>query len=114
MRKEFLQRPYVLGAHLARGVAALSDGLRLAVEPYLLMGDPASSGSSSSRARCSSTRGNARVGAVISTPLRFWEYLTAKLRLLVLVHWWWPYAVRCRQAGFDCRRWWSRRCWGRC
>ena len=63
----------------------LSGSLRPAVEPYILLGDTCIIGFFFVAGTVFFEKQERTLGAVISTPLRFWEYLTAKLTLLVLI-----------------------------
>jgi fluoroquinolone transport system permease protein len=69
VRQRFLHAAVFSGLIWLAVLLPLSRGLRPVAEPYILLGD----------------KQERTLGAVISTPLRFWEYLAAKLALLVLI-----------------------------
>ena len=74
-------------------------GLRPVAEPYVLLGDTCIIGFFFIAGTVFFEKQERTLGAVISTPLRFWEYLSAKLAVLVL-----DFTVR-RSCGADDRAW---------
>ena len=75
----------LLGAHLAGRPAAVVALLAARAEPYVLLGDTCIIGFFFIAGTVFFEKQERTLGAVISTPLRFWEYLWAKLAVLVLV-----------------------------
>jgi fluoroquinolone transport system permease protein len=63
----------------------MSRGLRLVAEPYILLGDTCIIGFFFIAGTVFFEKQERTLGALISTPLRFWEYLAAKLAVLLLV-----------------------------
>jgi fluoroquinolone transport system permease protein len=63
----------------------VSSSLRPVAEPYILLGDTCIIGFFFVAGTVFFEKQERTLGAVISTPLRFWEYLAAKLILLVLI-----------------------------
>ena len=63
----------------------MSRSLRPVAEPYILLGDTCIIGFFFVAGTVFFEKQERTLGAVISTPLRFWEYLAAKLTLLVLI-----------------------------
>ena len=59
--------------------------LRPVAEPYILVGDLAIIGFFFVGGTAFFEKQERTLGAVISTPLRFWEYLAAKLTVLLLI-----------------------------
>jgi fluoroquinolone transport system permease protein len=59
--------------------------LRPVAEPYVLVGDIAIIGFFFIGASVFFEKQERTIGAIVSTPLRFWEYLAAKLSVLVLI-----------------------------
>ena len=59
--------------------------MRPVAEPYVLLGDTCIIGFFFIAGTVFFEKQERTLGAVISTPLRFWEYLSAKLALLVLI-----------------------------
>ena len=63
----------------------MSRSLRPVAEPYILLGDTCIIGFFFVAGTVFFEKQERTLSAVISTPLRFWEYLAAKLTLLVLI-----------------------------
>ena len=63
----------------------MPHGLRPVVEPYVLLGDISIIGFFFIAGTVFFEKQERTLGAVICTPLRFWEYLSAKLTLLMLI-----------------------------
>jgi fluoroquinolone transport system permease protein len=63
----------------------MSRGLRPVAEPYILLGDIAIIGFFFIGGSVFFEKQERTLGAVISTPLRFWEYLAAKLTALLAI-----------------------------
>ena len=85
--------------------------LRPVAEPYVLLGDTCIIGFFFVAGTVFFEKQERTLGAIISTPLRFWEYLAAKLTLLVLISLFVAMVVPTIADGFGYRplcRWWSR------
>jgi fluoroquinolone transport system permease protein len=85
VRQRFLHAAVFSGFIWLAVLLPLSRGLRPAVEPYILLGDTCIIEFFFVAGTVFFEKQVRTLGAVISTPLRFWEYLTAKLTLLVLI-----------------------------
>lgn len=85
VRQRFLHAAVFSGLIWLAVLLPLSRGLRPTVEPYILLGDTCIIGFFFVAGTVFFEKQERTLGAVISTPLRFWEYLTAKLTLLVLI-----------------------------
>lgn len=84
-RQKFLYAAIFSGLIWLAVLLPMSHGLRLAAEPYILLGDTAIIGFFFIGGSVFFEKQERILSAVISTPLRFWEYLTAKLTVLVLL-----------------------------
>jgi fluoroquinolone transport system permease protein len=85
VRQRFLHAAVFSGLIWLAVLLPLSRGLRPVAEPYILLGDTCIIGFFFVAGTVFFEKQERTLGAVISTPLRFWEYLTAKLTLLVLI-----------------------------
>jgi fluoroquinolone transport system permease protein len=85
VRQRFLHAALFSGLIWLAVLLPLARSLRPAVEPYILLGDTCIIGFFFVAGTVFFEKQERTLGAVISTPLRFWEYLTAKLTLLVLI-----------------------------
>ena len=81
----------------------MPHGLRPAAEPYILLGDVSIIGFFFIAGTVFFEKQERTLGAVISTPLRFWEYLTAKLIPLALISLLVALTVATTAHGFDYR-----------
>jgi len=85
VRQRFLHAAVFSGLIWLAVLLPLSRGLRPVAEPYILLGDTCIIGFFFVAGAVFFEKQERTLGAVISTPLRFWEYLTAKLAPLVLI-----------------------------
>jgi fluoroquinolone transport system permease protein len=85
VRQKFLHAAIFSGLIWLAVLLPLSHGLRRVVEPYVLLGDTCIIGFFFIAGTVFFEKQERTLGAVICTPLRFWEYLYAKLTLLVLI-----------------------------
>ena len=85
VRQRFLHAAIFSGLIWLAVLLPLSHGLRPVAEPYILLGDTCIIGFFFVAGTVFFEKQERTLGAVISTPLRFWEYLAAKLTLLVLI-----------------------------
>jgi fluoroquinolone transport system permease protein len=79
--------------------------LRPIAEPYILLGDTCIIGFFFIAGTVFFEKQERTLGAVVSTPLRFWEYLAAKLSLLVLISLLVAFIVPTISSGFGYRPW---------
>jgi fluoroquinolone transport system permease protein len=85
IRQKFLHAAIFSGLIWLAVLLPMSHGLRPVAEPYILLGDIAIIGFFFIGGSVFFEKQERALGAVISTPLRFWEYLTAKLTVLVMI-----------------------------
>jgi fluoroquinolone transport system permease protein len=85
VRQRFLHAAVFSGLIWLAVLLPLSRSLRPVAEPYILLGDTCIIGFFFVAGTVFFENQERTLGAVISTPLRFWEYLAAKLTLLVLI-----------------------------
>ncbi len=85
VRQRFLHAAVFSGLIWLAVLLPLSRDLRPVAEPYILLGDTCIIGFFFVAGTVFFEKQERTLSAVISTPLRFWEYLTAKLALLVAV-----------------------------
>jgi fluoroquinolone transport system permease protein len=85
VRQRFLHAAVFSGLIWLAVLLPMPRGLRPAAEPYVLLGDVSIIGFFFVAGTVFFEKQERTLGAVISTPLRFWEYLTAKLIPLVLI-----------------------------
>lgn len=81
-RQKFLHAGVFSGLIWLAVLLPMPPGLRPVAEPYVLVGDIAIIGFFFVGASVFFEKQERTLGAVISTPLRFWEYVTAKLLVL--------------------------------
>lgn len=81
-RQKFLHAGVFSGLIWLAVLLPMPPGLRPVAEPYVLAGDIAIIGFFFVGASVFFEKQERTLGAVISTPLRFWEYVTAKLLVL--------------------------------
>ena len=84
-RQKFLHAGVFSGIVWLAVLLPMPHDLRPVVEPYVLAGDIAIIGFFFIGAAVFFEKQERTLGAVISTPLRFWEYLAAKLLVLVSI-----------------------------
>lgn len=84
-RQGFLYAAIFSGLIWLSVLLPMSRSLRPAAEPYILLGDTCIIGFFFIAGTVFFEKQERTLGAVISTPLRFWEYLSAKLTLLVTI-----------------------------
>jgi fluoroquinolone transport system permease protein len=85
VRQKFLHAGIFSGLIWLAVLLPMPHHLRPVAEPYVLVGDIAIIGFFFIGGAVFFEKQERTIGAIISTPLRFWEYLTAKLTLLVLI-----------------------------
>ena len=85
IRQRFLHAAVFSGLIWLAVLLPMPHGLRPVAEPYILLGDVSIIGFFFIAGTVFFEKQERTLGAVISTPLRFWEYLTAKLIPLVLI-----------------------------
>ena len=85
VRQKFLHAGVFSGLIWLAVLLPMPDSLRPVAEPYVLVGDIAIIGFMFIGATVFFEKQERTIGAIVSTPLRFWEYLAAKLTVLVLI-----------------------------
>lgn len=85
VRQKFLHAAVFSGLIWLAVLLPMPAGLRPVAEPYVLVGDISIIGFFFIAGTVFFEKQERTLGAVISTPLRFWEYLSAKLVLLVSI-----------------------------
>ncbi|MGH3557352.1 MAG: fluoroquinolone transporter permease [Mycobacterium sp.] len=85
VRQKFLHAAVFSGLIWLAVLLPMPASLRPVAEPYVLLGDISIIGFFFIAGTVFFEKQERTLGAVISTPLRFWEYLVAKLTLLVLI-----------------------------
>jgi fluoroquinolone transport system permease protein len=103
VRQRFLHAAVFSGLIWLAVLLPMPHGLRPAAEPYILLGDVSIIGFFFIAGTVFFEKQERTLGAVISTPLRFWEYLTAKLIPLVIVSLLVAVTVATIAHGFDYR-----------
>ncbi len=83
VRQKFLHAAIFSGLIWLAVLLPMPGSLRPVAEPYVLLGDISIIGFFFIAGTVFFEKQERTLGAVISTPLRFWEYLSAKLTLLV-------------------------------
>jgi fluoroquinolone transport system permease protein len=84
-RQRFLHAAIFSGLIWLAVLLPMPGTLRRVAEPYMLLGDTCIIGFFFIAGTMFFEKQERTISAVLSTPLRFWEYLTAKLILLVLI-----------------------------
>lgn len=84
-RQRFLHAAIFSGLIWLAVLLPMPAHLRMVAEPYVLIGDISIIGFFFVAGSVFFEKQERTLGAVISTPLRFWEYLVAKLAVLVLL-----------------------------
>jgi fluoroquinolone transport system permease protein len=85
VRQKFLHAGVFSGLIWLAVLLPMPHSLRPVAEPYVLVGDISIIGFFFIGAIVFFEKQERTVGAIVSTPLRFWEYLAAKLTVLVLI-----------------------------
>jgi fluoroquinolone transport system permease protein len=85
VRQRFLHAAVFSGLIWLAVLLPMSRSLRPVVEPYVLLGDISIIGFFFIAGTVFFEKQERTLGAVISTPLRFWQYLAAKLIILLLI-----------------------------
>lgn len=85
VRQKFLHAGIFSGLMWLAVLLPMPANLRPVAEPYVLVGDIAIIGYLFIGALVFFEKQERTIGAIVSTPLRFWEYLAAKLTVLVLI-----------------------------
>jgi fluoroquinolone transport system permease protein len=85
VRQKFLHAAVFSGLIWLAVLLPLPRSLRSVAEPYILLGDTCIIGFFFIAGTVFFEKQERSLGAVISTPLRFWEYLAAKLAVLLLL-----------------------------
>ncbi len=85
VRQKFLHAALFSGLIWLAVLLPMPRSLRPVAEPYVLVGDISIIGFFFIGGTVFFEKQERTIGAIISTPLRFWEYLAAKLTLLVLI-----------------------------
>jgi fluoroquinolone transport system permease protein len=85
VRQKFLHAGVFSGLIWLAVLLPMPAGLRLVAEPYVLVGDISIIGFFFIGGVVFFERQERTIGAILTTPLRFWEYLVAKLAVLVLI-----------------------------
>ncbi len=102
-RQGFLYAAIFSGVIWLSVLLPMSPGLRSVVEPYILLGDTCIIGFFFIAGTVFFEKQERTLGAVVCTPLRFSEYLAAKLALLVVVSLVVAVAVSSISHGFEYR-----------
>ena len=84
-RQKFLHAAVFSGLIWLAVLLPMPHSLRPVAEPYILLGDIAIIGFFFIGGIVFFEKQERTLGAVISTPLRFWEYLAAKLTVLLVI-----------------------------
>ncbi|BBX95252.1 fluoroquinolone export ABC transporter permease subunit [Mycobacterium lacus] len=85
VRQRFLHAAVFSGLIWLAVLLPMPARLRPVAEPYVLLGDITIIGFFFVGGTVFFEKQERTIGAIVCTPLRFWEYLTAKLALLVLI-----------------------------
>jgi fluoroquinolone transport system permease protein len=85
VRQKFLHAAIFSGLIWLAVLLPMPASLRPMAEPYVLVGDIAIIGFFFVGGTVFFEKQERTIGAILSTPLRFWEYLAAKLTVLVLI-----------------------------
>ncbi len=100
-RQKFLHAGIFSGLIWLAVLIPMPRALRAVAEPYVLVGDIAIIGFFFIGGAVFFEKQERTLGAVISTPLRFWEYLAAKLSVLVSISMFVAVTVTTIADGFD-------------
>ena len=101
VRQKFVYAAIFSGVMWLAVLLPMPHSLRQVVEPYVLIGDVAIIGFFFIGGVVFFEKQERTLGAVISTPLRFWEYLTAKLFVLLSISLFVAVLVVTLAHGFD-------------
>ncbi|KUH99231.1 ABC transporter permease [Mycobacterium sp. IS-3022] len=99
-RQKFLHAGVFSGLMWLAVLLPMPRSLRPVAEPYVLFGDISIIGFFFIGGIVFFEKQERTIGAIVSTPLRFWEYLTAKLLVLVFVSLFVAVAVATISSGF--------------
>lgn len=102
-RQKFLHAAVFSGLMWLAVLLPMPARLRPVAEPYVLAGDVALIGFFFIGGVVFFEKQERTVGAIVSTPLRFWEYLTAKITVLLAVSLFVAVVVATSALGFDYR-----------
>ncbi len=102
-RQRFLYAAIFSGLIWLSVLLPMPRTLRPIAEPYILLGDTCIIGFFFVAGTVFFEKQERTLGAVVSTPLRFWEYLAAKLTLLVLISLLVAFIVPTISSGFGYR-----------
>ena len=100
-RQKFLHAGIFSGLIWLAVLLPMPHSLRPVAEPYVLVGDIAIIGFFFVGATVFFEKQERTIGAIISTPLRFWEYLAAKLTVLLAISLFVGLVVATVVHGFD-------------
>jgi fluoroquinolone transport system permease protein len=101
VRQKFLHAGVFSGLIWLAVLLPMPRSLRPVAEPYVLVGDISIIGFFFIGGIVFFEKQERTIGAIISTPLRFWEYLAAKLIVLVLISLFVAVTVATISSGFD-------------
>lgn len=101
IRQKFVHAGILSGLMWLAVLLPMPHSLRQVAEPYVLIGDVAIIGFFFIGGIVFFEKQERTLGAVISTPLRFWEYLTAKLSVLLAISLFVAVVVVTLAHGFD-------------
>lgn len=101
VRQKFVHAAIFSGLMWLAVLLPMPHSLRQVAEPYVLIGDVAIIGFFFVGGIVAFEKQERTLGAVISTPLRFWEYLTAKLSVLLAISLFVAIVVVTLAHGFD-------------
>jgi fluoroquinolone transport system permease protein len=102
-RQKFLHAAVFSGLIWLAVLLPMSHSLRPVAEPYVLAGDIAIIGFFFVGGSVFFEKQERTIGAIVSTPLRFWEYLAAKLIVLLAISLFVALVVATIVHGFDYR-----------
>ncbi|SOJ54574.1 Fluoroquinolones export permease protein [Mycobacterium simulans] len=85
VRQKFLHAAVFSGLIWLAVLLPMPAGLRPVAEPYVLVGDIAIIGFFFVGGTVFFEKQERTIGAIVSTPLRFWEYLSAKMTVLLAI-----------------------------
>jgi fluoroquinolone transport system permease protein len=100
-RQKFLHAGIFSGLIWLAVLLPMPHSLRPVAEPYVLVGDISIIGFFFIGCVVFFEKQERTLGAIVSTPLRFWEYLAAKLAVLVLISVFVAVTVATISSGFD-------------
>jgi fluoroquinolone transport system permease protein len=101
VRQKFVHAGIFSGLIWLAVLLPMPPGLRPVAEPYVLVGDISIIGFFFIGGIVFFEKQERTIGAIVSTPLRFWEYLAAKLIVLVLISLFVALTVATISSGLD-------------